>query len=241
MKHYYRCVALLAVMTGGVAVGHAVAGSDDGFATYTNARVVAVDATARTLVIRDAKGVEQKVQLDDNLAGFGDIKAGDQVILTLRTGPGWARVSSIAKGRLPRPSKVAASPSPSSLVEDSVSLARGAFGARVASLAGQADGVDRVFNQFRSACDFDAANPREDGRGWFVIWEGSIRADLSGGFCRDLLNQIVDLGEPVKAGMNAAEDVARRTLLPDDIREIQRQYRMEWDGWGLTPPKPLEQ
>jgi hypothetical protein len=218
--------------------------SDDGPSTYTNAEVVAVDVIGRTLVIRNARGVEEKVQLDDNLAGFADIKAGDRVVLTLRTGPGWARVSSIVKSRAVAPPKVAASPSrsaPGASADNSQALAsREAFGAQVASLAAQADRVDRIWNEFRSACDVKAGNPREGARGWFVAWEGSIGADLSGGTCRDVFNQLIDLGEPIKAGMTAAEDVARRTLLPGDIREIRRQYGMDWDGWALTPPKQLE-
>jgi len=216
--------------------------SDDGPPTYTNAEVVAVDVTGRTLVIRNAKGVEEKVQLDDALAGFDDLKAGDRVILTLRRGPGWARVSSIDKSRAVPASQVAASSPPSPPVDNSEDLAsREAFGAQVASLAAQADRVDHVWNEFRRACKLMPGNPHEGARGWFAIWEGSVRADLSGGFCRDLFNQIVDLGEPINAGMTAAEDVARRTLLPGDIREIRRQYRMDWDGWALTPPKRLEQ
>jgi hypothetical protein len=86
-----------------------------------------------------------------------------------------------------------------------------------------------------------ALDSHEGARGWFVLWEGSIRADLSGGFCRDLFNQIIDLGEPIKTGMmTAAEDVERRTLSLGDIRAIRRQYTMDWDGWALTPPKKLE-
>ncbi len=245
MRRPILWVALLTLIAGGAAFMYAAAGPDDGTPTYTNAQVVAVDVIARTLVIRNAKGVEEKVQLDDNLAGFGDIRAGDRVILTLRTGPGWARVSSIVKSRAVAAPKIAASSSPSAPVapvdNSQAPASREAFGAQVASLAGQADRVDRVWNEFRSACDFPAGNPREGERGWFVIWEGSIRADLSAGFCRDLFNQVVDLAEPVNAGMAAAEDVARRTLLPGDIREVRRQYRMDWDGWTRTPPKRLEQ
>ncbi len=245
MRRLLQCLVLLAVVAGGATRLHAAAERDDGSPTYTNVQVVAVDAIGRTLVIRNTKGVEEKMQLDDNLAGFGDIKAGDRVILTLQTGPGWARVSSIVKSRALPALKAAASSSPGPPVEPVVSsqalASRGAFDAQVAGLAGQADRVDRVWNEFRRACNFEAENPREGARGWFALWEGSIRADLSGGFCRDLFNQVVDLGESVNAGMTAAEDVARRSLLPGDIREIRRQYRMDWDGWALTPPKRLEQ
>jgi hypothetical protein len=245
MRHLLRCLLLLTAIAGGANRLHAAAGRDDAHPSYTNVQVIAVDAIGRTLVVRNTKGVEEKMQLDDNLAGFADIKAGDRVILTLHTGPGWARVSSITKSRAVPAPKIAAGSSPSLPVEpvDTAQAldSRKAFDAQVASLAGQADRVDRVWNEFRRACNFEAVNPHEGARGWFAIWEGSIRADLSGGFCRDLFNQVVDLGVSVNAGMTSAEDVARRTLSPGDIREIRRQYRMDWDGWALTPPKRLEQ
>ena len=137
---------------------------------------------------------------------------------------------------------MASADSPVTPVDDHQALAsREAFGAQVASLAAQADRVDRVWNDFRGACDVKEANPDEGARGWFVLWGGSLHADLSGGSCRDLFNQITDLAEPINAGMTVAEDVARRTLSPGDIREIRRQYRMDWDGWAMTPPKRLEQ
>lgn len=245
MRGNYQWAVLLAVIVGGAALAHGAIAREDGPSTYTNAQVVSVDATGRTLVIRNAKGLEEKLQLDDNLAGFGDVKAGDRVILTLRTGPGWARVSSIARSRAVPPTRIKAAaasspPKPVSPVDDSQARApREAFGAQVASLADQADRVDRVWNEFRSRCNPTEENSHD--RGWFAIWQGSVRADLSGGFCRDLFNQIIDLGEPINAAMTVAEDAARRSLSPGEIREIRRQYRMDWDGWGQTPPKRLEQ
>jgi hypothetical protein len=227
--------------------------SEDGPLTYLNAKVVAVDRTGRTLVVRNASGKEARLALDDSLAGFGDIKAGDQVMVTVRTGPGWARVSSIVKSREVPASTVVAAPSPKAVAApapgprvppvDSAEIVRSreVFSTRVASLSAQADGVDRVWSQFRSACDFREGNSAEGARGWFAIWEGSIRADLSSGFCRDLFNQLIDLGEPIKAGMTAAEDVARRTLLPGDIRDIRLRHRMAWEGWALTSPKQVAQ
>ena len=43
---------------------YATAGRADGSATYTNAEVVATDVIGRTLVSRNAEGLEGKVQLD---------------------------------------------------------------------------------------------------------------------------------------------------------------------------------
>jgi hypothetical protein len=82
---------------GGAVALRAAGAADDGQTTHT-AQVMAIDTIGRTLVIRDARGVEETVQLDDSLAGFGDIRVGDRVILTLRKGPGWSRVTSVIEG-----------------------------------------------------------------------------------------------------------------------------------------------
>jgi hypothetical protein len=244
MRPLHLRLALLAVAAGAASL---VLGAD-GLGFYTNAQVVAVDMMGRTLVIRNAGGRDERVQLDDNLSGFGGIKAGDRVMLTLRRGPGWARVSSIVKSRAAakpgtasKPGVAATSSSNRALahVDDSPEVvSRRAFGAEMARLAEQADQVDRVWKDFRTGCDFRAGSPRDGAREWFVLWEGPLRADLSGGFCRDLFDQIVDLGEPIMAGMIAAEDVARPSLSPGEMREIRGRYTMDWDS--ATSPKLLE-
>lgn len=250
MRPLHLRLAFLAVMVGGAtyALGY------DGPGFYTNAQVVAIDVTGRTLVIRDAKGTDEKVQLDDRLAGFGGVEVGDRVVLILQRGPGWARVRSIVRSRTRATPIVAAKPSigatgyveamPASdlavaRVDASPDIvSRQAFAAEVARLARQADDVDRLWTRFQTSCNFTDENLQGGVRGWFVLWEGSTRGDLSGGFCRDIFNQIVDLAEPIKAGMDAAEDVARRTLSPGEMREIRARYIMDWSG--VTSPKPLE-
>jgi len=209
---------------------------------YTNAQVLAVDVTARTLVIKNARGAQEKVELDDQIAGFEDVKAGDHVILALRGEPGRARVSAIIKSKGTAPSQAAAA-APSPAGEAAFTRAPGAvstlFANRVAALVPQADRVDRVWGEFRQACDVAIGARYDGGREWFALWDGHVRADLSDGFCRDLHNQVVALGEPVNLEMAAAEDAARRSLAPGDIREVRRRYALEWDGWGRIPPKLL--
>jgi hypothetical protein len=243
MRRPLTWMALVTLIFGGAVVVRAAGAADDGQTTHTTAQVMAIDTIGRTLVIRNARGVEETVQLDDGLAGFGDISVGDRVILTLRKGPGWSRVASVIKST-PQ-ARPAAKPveAPRPVAAREAVAAGEVLDAKVASLAAQADRVDHLWSEFKRACGFEEVqvDSREGIRGWFVVWEGSIRADLSGGFCRDLFNQVVDAGEPVKAGMAAAEDVARQTLSPGEIREIRLRHRMAWDGWALAPPKPLEQ
>jgi hypothetical protein len=65
--------------------------------TMTNATVVSVDPSQRIMVIKNTEGRQQTVELDDQLAGFAGIRAGDQVVLSLRKGPGRDRVMAIEK------------------------------------------------------------------------------------------------------------------------------------------------
>lgn len=68
---------------------------------YMNAEVVKVRVQERLLVVRDNEGAEQTMQLDDRVAGFADLRPGDQVILTVRGEPGRARVEAILKAKAP--------------------------------------------------------------------------------------------------------------------------------------------
>jgi hypothetical protein len=65
--------------------------------TMTNATVVSVDPSQRIMVIKNTEGRQQTVELDDQLAGFAGIRAGDQVVLSLRKGTGRDRVMAIEK------------------------------------------------------------------------------------------------------------------------------------------------
>jgi len=208
-----------------------------GTPTYTNARVVSINALERTLVIRRADGTQQTVQLDDSLAGFGDVRVGDEVILTLRAQPGWPRVSAITKSTVtPSRGTPAARPLPPAASEAS-QAAVDAFARQVADLAVEANRVDRLWSGFRATCDATVGGRYEGGREWFGLWANDVRADLSNGYCRDLYNQIVGLGENVKRGMAGAEDAARRSLSPGDIRDVRLRYSMDWDGWTLPAPE----
>jgi len=64
---------------------------------YTNVHLVSINVTNRTLVIRNAQGTQETLQLDDNVAGFGNVQPGDRVILGIRNEPGHDRVTSIMK------------------------------------------------------------------------------------------------------------------------------------------------
>ena len=218
---------------------------------YTTAEVVSVNAQQRLLVVRGNDGAQQTLELDDQVSGLAELRAGDRVILTMRGEPGRARVQAFSKT-----TKVAARAStPAEPVvtasdrKDGTALDRGdeelraaeSYSQRLADLAAQATAIDTVWSGFRTACNVTLSDGAYAGsREWLSLWE-SVQVDTSSGYCRDLFNQIVGRGQSVNAAMAAAETDARRSLEPGAIREIQRQYSLEWHSWGSTPPKRLEQ
>jgi hypothetical protein len=212
---------------------------------HVTAEVVSVDAVNRTLVVSIAGGPPQTVELDDAVAGLGDLKAGDRAILTLRKEPGRPRVAALirAKDRKLDGKNEAASANPVLLPSASAGDAEAAgraFAERTAALAEEANRVDRIWRSFRESCDVKLATPYEGAREWFSLWDNQARADLSSGACRDLFDQIVSAGSDVTRSMVTAEDAARRSLLPGSIRDIRRRYSMDWDGWGRPAPAKLE-
>lgn len=108
----------------------------------------------------------------------------------------------------------------------------------MATLARQADRVDALWSDFRTTCDVTLRSSYADGRDRFSLWDKTAQIDVSGGACRDLLNQVVAHGEAVKGGMVRAEEEAHAAdLVPGDLRATRRRYAMEWSGWGRPAPE----
>jgi hypothetical protein len=214
-------------------------------ADHVTADVVSVDAVNRTLVIRISGGPPQRVGLDDSVAGLGDLKAGDRVILTLRKEPGRARVTWLIREADRRKdgkdgaAKANPAPTPSAQAPDADAASR-AFAERTATLAEEANRVDGLWRSLREGCDVKVTGQYEGAREWFSLWDKQAKVDLSSGFCRDLFDQVVSAGSDLNKSMAAAEDAARKSLLPGSIRDIRRRYSMDWDGWGRPAPAKLE-
>jgi hypothetical protein len=247
----HRFAAVLVLATG-LAVGASAreAQSPD-TPSYTTAKVVSIDVQNRMLVIRGSDGKAQTAKLDDNVAGFPvGIRAGDQVIVSLRSEPGMPRITSIVKsvpptGRAtvpaPQPtSQAQATPAPVVLLGADSPAGR-AFDERIAAIALDANRVDGLWSAFRNSCDVKLTGSYSGSREWTSLWTNSARSDLSSGFCRDLFNQIVGLGDTVSRAMAAAEDGVRETLLPGAIREIRVRHSMDFSGWGSPAPERQKQ
>jgi hypothetical protein len=208
---------------------------------FSNALLVSIDPQSRLVVIKNSLGVKETLELDDIVAGPFDVTAGDRVILTVRGEPGRRRISAIRRMTpTPMPSLARATAIVPRIEGSGAVDTRSRFANAVALISDEARPVDALFAQFRVSCDATVGDNFDGAREWFGLWDGRVRADLASGFCRDLFNQIVSAGEAVKEAMAGAEDVARRTLLPGEIRDLRRLYGMDWDGWTLPPPPRVE-
>jgi hypothetical protein len=211
---------------------------------YANVEVVSIDPVTRLAVIKNSKGAQETFEFDDNLAGVAGVKTGDSVTMTVRGEPGRQRVSAITLvAASPAPAKVSAAEASASGVPPADVTpvpVREHFAKQVASLSDQARGIDDVWGSFVTSCNAKRASKAEGGRDWFGLWDGRVKADLSSGSCRDLFNQLVTSGEGIKKAMASAEDVARKTMEPGEIRDICRRNSMDWDGWDLPAPQKLE-
>jgi hypothetical protein len=104
------------------------------------------------------------------------------------------------------------------------------FEAAVNRLAADARSVDAAWARYKSSCP-SAANAGDGSREWFGVWEGVAMSD-AGPSCAPLLDEIERLGAPIKAGMLAANEAARRAwVLPGTMSDIRRRHAMEWSGW----------
>jgi hypothetical protein len=240
MRVFIRSLGLVAAFllsTGGWASGQAAT-------TYANVKIVSMDPTTRLVVIQNSSGDQETLELDDSVAGMEGVTAGDDVIMAVRGEPGRRRISAITKA-LGRPKATPTSPA---RPEEPAAATRAAgghveglmrFTEQVAALSRQAQPIDALWSEFTSACAAKTSGSVEGARPWFGLWDGRVKADLSSGFCRDLFNQIVSSGESVKSGMAAAEEVAGKSLIPGEIRDVRRLHGMDWDGWALRAPEKL--
>ena len=213
--------------------------------TYTNAQVISVDSQRRVVVLRTSAGARETLTLDDILAGTGNIKAGDNVMVTLRGAPGVRRISAISlMTSTSRPAPVpTVAPQPSLAPGRSAgerAEARKRYTDQVAALSQQAQSVDATWNNFVTACAVKPVSNEGGGRDWFGLWDGRVSADYSGGACRDLFNQIVTAGEGIKKAMAAAESGIEEFMTPGEVRDIRRSHSMNWDGWLLGAPARKE-
>lgn len=238
---------LIAVALGGFVSLSSVVPAEQASSRHVTATIVSLDATGRTMVIEPASGPRRTVELAEQLRGFGDLRPGDHVLLTLEGQPGRDRVSQVVRsGDTTAPARGSVSVvSPEPRTASSAALAatdaKLGFDRDMTALAQKASQVDRLWASFRDTCKATVSQSTPNSREWFALWDGRASADLSNGFCRDLQNQIVDQGTAVVTGVRAAQETVAELLLPGDVRDIRARHALDWEGWNLPAPDRQKQ
>jgi S1-C subfamily serine protease len=103
----------------------------------------------------------------------------------------------------------------------------GQFVEMVARRAGQ---LDSYWERIKTNCAVRVA-PGYD-REWFGLWDGRIVLTDSDASCGSAIKELETLTGEVRQAMGRAQEEARRAaVLPGQLREIRRRYRMDWAGF----------
>lgn len=100
----------------------------------------------------------------------------------------------------------------------------------VAIVARRAAELDDYWSRIKQNCSVRAA-PGYD-REWFGLWDGRSALTSPDASCVSVVNDLNRLAAQVCTAMTQAQEEARRTsVLPGQLRDIRRRYRMDWAGW----------
>jgi S1-C subfamily serine protease len=100
----------------------------------------------------------------------------------------------------------------------------------VEAVARQAAQLDGYWNRIKSNCAVRVA-PGYD-REWFGLWDGRTVLTGPDASCAAAARDLSNMAAELRAAMSAAQEEARRaSVLPGQMRDIRRRYRMDWAGW----------
>ena len=100
------------------------------------------------------------------------------------------------------------------------------------SLARRADSIDDYWGRFRAACH--PPGPfTSGGREWFSVWDRPPAIDPRDTRCTQWVTEITQLANGIRVSMSAADETARAAAVyPGVRRDLRRQHKLDWDGWG---------
>jgi S1-C subfamily serine protease len=97
-------------------------------------------------------------------------------------------------------------------------------------VARRASQLDDYWDRIKENCTMRIA-PGYD-REWFGLWDGRSALTSPDASCISAVRDLNRLADEVRAAMSAAQEEARRaSVIPGQLREIRRRYRMDWGGW----------
>jgi hypothetical protein len=97
--------------------------------------------------------------------------------------------------------------------ETSQDVAASAFSAEVLRLSTAADEVDRLWFDYKQACEVRMSRHYDFGREWFSIWDRAAEATVDSPACSEGLRRVRQAGEKVGRDILKARATARQGML----------------------------
>ncbi len=105
------------------------------------------------------------------------------------------------------------------------------FDRTVAVVARRAGQLDDYWNRIRQNCAV-RVTPGYD-RDWFALWDGRAALTNPDPSCASALSDLTAAAAEVQRVMADAHEAARHaSVMPGQLRDIRRRYRMDWNGWA---------
>jgi S1-C subfamily serine protease len=105
-----------------------------------------------------------------------------------------------------------------------------AYDKTVAVVAKRASQLDDYWARIKQNCAVRIA-PGYD-REWFGLWDGRTALTAPDSSCISAVNDLNASAAQVRSVMIDAQENARRaSVLPGNLRDVRRRYRMDWTGW----------
>jgi hypothetical protein len=100
----------------------------------------------------------------------------------------------------------------------------------VEAVARQSVQLDTYWNRIKANCPVRVA-PGYD-REWFGLWDGRAALNSADSSCSSAIQELQEIAAQVREAMTSSQEEARRaSVLPGQLRDIRRRYRMDWPGF----------
>ena len=100
----------------------------------------------------------------------------------------------------------------------------------VEAVARQSVQLDTYWNRIKTNCPVRVA-PGYD-REWFGLWDGRATLNSADPSCSSAIQELEEIAAQVREAMTTSQEEARRaSVLPGQLRDIRRRYRMDWPGF----------
>jgi S1-C subfamily serine protease len=104
------------------------------------------------------------------------------------------------------------------------------YGQIVEAVGRQASQLDAYWNRIKANCTVRVV-PGAD-REWFGLWDGRAKLDSPDSSCGSAVRELEDMAAQLREVMTTSQEEARRaSVLPGELRDIRRRYRMDWPGF----------